>query len=491
MADNLSGLNVATRVGEGNANVMSWGNLDRAANQLYQEQKQREARGYNDYLQGQAALQKEFSNVRSADIPDVVAAYNDLKKTKQAILFDDKIKNDAVALSKAQQQAQIKEAELRQLIKGSQELKDADKVINARKVSHPDDFDEVLVKEHINDHNLPLKDRIKTGRLDVTPYLYKGVDMAKLGQWAKESAGVARALPIGEEIVAEGGYKIEKKHILRSKNPVQYADNMYKRFQTNKGGQAAAALLNQMSDTKKQQIISSFNSIPDAEFKSKWGVDKKDLVNGVLPDDKAGQYVMLDAMQYAVNNMPQETESKFRPNEAFKNEQNIKEWNRRNNITNQQKTARAGIVAGGGYNPRVHVEEIYNNGSDDENKYPIKVGGKIVDVKGREISLPDPLQDKYFDKVGGMVQRPDKVIMDNDKKNIHLIYFNGKSANEQPRIDLEESRTIPITSSIIPNFEKSFGNPKKNLSFGTQSVPSPKVVKETKTFVFPTGKKKF
>ena len=270
MADNLSGLNVATRVGEGNANIMSWGNLDRAANQLYQEQKQREARGYNDYLQGQAALQKEFANVRSADVPDVVAAYNDLKKTKQAILFDDKVKNDAISLAQKQQEAQLKEAQLRQLIQGSQELKEADKGINARKLSHPDDFDSDRIKEHLYDINLPLKERIKLGKLDSTPYLYKGVDASKLGQWAKESAGTVKAIPIGDEVVTDEGYKLEQKHILRGNNPVQYADGMYKRFQTNKGGQAASALLNQMSDVKKQQIISQFNAIPDAEFKSKW-----------------------------------------------------------------------------------------------------------------------------------------------------------------------------------------------------------------------------
>lgn len=488
MADNLVGLNLATRAGEGNANVMSWGNLDKAANQLYQEQKQREARGYNDYLQGQAALQKEFANVRSADVPDVVAAYNDLKKTKQAILFDDKVKNDAIALAQKQQEAQLKEAQLRQLIQGSQELREADKSINARKLSHPDDFDSDKIKEHLYDINLPLKERIKLGKLDSTPYLYKGVDASKLGQWAKESAGTVKAIPIGDEVVADEGYKLEQKHILRGNNPVQYADGMYKRFQTNKGGQAASALLNQMSDVKKQQIISQFNAIPDVEFKSKWGVDKNELINGVLPDDKTGQYVLLDAMQYAINNMPKEAESKFRPNEAFKTAQNIKEWNRRNNITSAQKNERASMVSNMGYNPRQHVEEIYNNGSDDNHVYPIKNG---VKVKGREIAMPDILQDKYYDKTDGRVRRPDKVIMDNDKKDIHLIFFNGKNSKGEDIVDQKKSRSIPITTGVIPDLEKTYGNPKKNLSFGNQPVSSPKAVKETKTFVFPTGKKKF
>jgi hypothetical protein len=122
------------------------------------------------------------------------------------------------------------------------------------------------------------------------------------------------------------------------------------------------------------------------------------------------------------------------------------------------------------YNPRQHVEEIYNNGSDDNNIYPIKKG---IEVKGREISMPDVLQDKYYDKVDGRVRRPDRVIMDDDKKNIHLIFFNGTESNGQPRVDQKKSRSIPVTTDIIPDLEKSFGNPKKNLSFGNQAVSSP------------------
>lgn len=470
MADNLSGLNVATRVGEGNANIMSWGNLDRAANQLYQEQKQREARGYNDYLQGQAALQKEFANVRSADVPDVVNDYNTLKKIKQSILFDEKIKSNPTLLAQKQQEANIADAQLRQRIAASQQLKESDKMLVTDMFHNSDKYDYEKRKEHSVDMNLPLSERIKLGRLDGTPYLYQGGDATKLMPLVKQAMGTQKAIPIGEEVVADDGYKIEQKHINRGNNPVQYASTMYKGMQTNKLGQYASAELSKMTPQQIATITSKFNNIPDTEFEQKWGVKKEDLVNGVLPDDKTGQYVLLDAMQYAINNMPKEAESKFRPNEAFKTAQNIKEWNRRNNITSAQKNERASMVSNMGYNPRQHVEEIYNNGSDDNHVYPIKKG---IEVKGREISMPDVLQDKYYDKVDGRVRRPDRVIMDDDKKNIHLIFFNGTEPNGQPRVDQKKSRSIPVTTDIIPDLEKSFGNPKKNLSFGNQAVSSP------------------
>lgn len=345
MANNLSGLNSATRVGEGNANVMTWGNLDRAANQLYQEQKQREARGYKDYLQGQNALQKEFANVRSADIPEIINKYNNLKKIKQTILFDEKIKNNPVLLAEKQREAQINEADLRQSIKGSQEQKETDKGVVIDMFHNSDKYDSEKRKEHSVDMNLPLSQRIKLGRLDGTPYLYQGGDSTKLMPLVRQAMGTAKPIPFGDEVVADGGYKIEQKNINRGNNPIQYASTMYKGMQTNKLGQYASAELSKMTPQQIATITSKFNNIPDAEFEQKWGVKKEDLVNGVLPDDKTGQYVLLDAMQYAVNNLPQETKSTLRPNEAFKTEQNIKEWNRRNNITSAQKSARAETVA--------------------------------------------------------------------------------------------------------------------------------------------------
>ncbi len=339
--NNAFGLNVSTGKGDGAASVLTWGNLDRTANQLYQEQKQREQRGYNDYLAGESALQKEFANVRSADVPDVVAAYNARKKLKQQMLFDEKIKKDPIQLAKKQQELNIQDAALRQLIAGSQELKETDKSINARKLSHPDDFDNDLVQQHTEDLNLPLRERMKEGRIDSTPYLYKGVDMVKLGSLAKQATGTPKTLPIGEPTVADEGYKIEQKFISRPNNPVQYAENMYKNLQTNKMGQGAATLLNQMSPVKVGQITAQFNAIPDDEFEKRWGVKKSQLVNGVLPDDKSGQYVLLDAMKYAVDNMPTDAKSEFRPNEKFRNDQNADEWDRRNGITSKQADERA------------------------------------------------------------------------------------------------------------------------------------------------------
>ena len=80
MASNLIGLNLATRAGEGGADVMTWEKSDATAKRLYAEQKQKEEQGYKEYQLGQQELAKDFSKVRSADIPDLMDRYNVLKQ---------------------------------------------------------------------------------------------------------------------------------------------------------------------------------------------------------------------------------------------------------------------------------------------------------------------------------------------------------------------------------------------------------------------------
>jgi hypothetical protein len=185
------------------------------------------------------------------------------------------------------------------------------------------------------------------GLIGDTPYRYQGVDMGKLQQISKNAMGKDVEVPFGQKTEADGGYKLEQKILLRKNNPVQYADSMYKGLQSNKYGQGARSLYNQMPEERKQQIRKQFLDIPDADFESKWGVKKENLLSMFNNDDKAGQYVMLEAMRYAVDNMPQFGESKFTPNEAFKTEQNKDEWNRRNAITSRQAASRVATVAAG------------------------------------------------------------------------------------------------------------------------------------------------
>jgi len=347
MANNMIGLNLATRTNEGGADVMTWGNLDNAAKQLYAEQKQKEAQAVKDFSLADELLKKDIGGIRSADNDEIFNKYNKVKELRKALYFDESAKKDPKKFAELQRLAQLEENDLRQSILESKEIKELDKNVTQRIFSNRDDFDDEKIPTFYQALQLPTSERRKLGLIGDTPYRSQLPDMGKLQQLSKTAMGTPKEVPFGSPLEADGGYKLEQKTLMRGNNPIQYADLMYKGLQSNKYGQGARSLYNQMPEERKQQIRKQFLDIPDADFESKWGVKKENLLSMFNNDDKAGQYVMLDAMKYAVDNMPQFGQSKFRPNEAFKTEQNKDEWNRRNAITSRQAASRAATVAAG------------------------------------------------------------------------------------------------------------------------------------------------
>jgi hypothetical protein len=124
--------------------------------------------------------------------------------------------------------------------------------------------------------------------------------------------------------------------------------------------------------------------------------------------------------------------------------------------------------------PQTIVDNIFDEGVKSNFTYQIKKGGGYI--SGKEISLPNELQEKYFDKISGNLYAPDKVIMDNDKKNIHLIYFKGVDPKTKvPRVDQEQSRTYSVNNTVIPDIGKAYGGAtySRKYLFGQKVAPNP------------------
>lgn len=345
MADNYSGANIATRQGEGEANVMQWGNTDRAINQLYQEQKTREARGYNDYLQGQQALQKEFANVRAADMPDVIKGYNDLKQTKQQMLFDNNIRNNPLLLAQKKQEANIKEAQLRQLIAGSSQMKEDDKYINQRGLVNPSEF-EISddpnkprgLALHAQHMTLPYNQRVAQGLVGATPYLYQGADLPKLEAARKMAIGTPTLVPTGEtQPVDANGEVVNNLQVLRSNKPSTVAAQLTNSFATNKGEHGASYLVNKLDPSIIKSYTDKFDAIDPAKYQTLWGEPKQALLDRIASaKTDAERYSNFSALQHAVDDLPTYGKPEPITNKAVTRSLNDAEWAKRNKITNQQ-----------------------------------------------------------------------------------------------------------------------------------------------------------
>lgn len=379
MANNLTGLNAATRIGDGIADVMTWGNLDSTANRMYAEQKQKEQQGLKEYELAQQELSKEFTKVRSADIPELSKKYDNVKRIRQEMLFNPKIKGDAIAYANKQQELNLALQDFRLGTTESAEVKELDNQLAKRLSTNRDEFDDEKVPTLFEAFKMPTSQRKEKNLIGAEPFRYTGMDMKGLASLSKSAMGSVQKVPFGQEVETDGGYNFEQKFIGRTNDPVQYATNMYKGMQTNKYTQGARAALSQMSPIQINQIQSAYNAIPDAEFEAKWGRKKEDLLKAFSanPDDKVGQYVTLDAMQYAVNNMPKEVESKRRKNDKFVDEKKYEDWLKKNKITSSQATRRAYIsrAANGKENEPVFYYDSYG---EIKEKLKGKKGGVAV-----------------------------------------------------------------------------------------------------------------
>lgn len=341
----MTGLNFATRTGEGAADVLSFGNLDAAAKRLYAEQKQKEFQGQKEYELAQQELSKEFSKVRSADVKDLMTEYDAVKRARQKLLFDPKVKNDPMAYAEAQKEARLLESQLRTAMQESAELKELDKQVSQRLSTNRDDFDDDKVPQFFNSLNMPTKERRALGLVGAEPFRFKGIDMKGFGAAAQKAMGSAVNVPYGQRKVVDGGFNYEQPMIARTNDPVQYASNLYREVSSTKNfAQGARAMYSQMTPQQMNSIVAGFQQIPDAEFEAKWGRKKEDLVKQFNnADDKVGQYVLLDAMKYATDFLPKEVAPKKEANVEFKRDQDYQDWLKKNKITDSQATKRAYI----------------------------------------------------------------------------------------------------------------------------------------------------
>ena len=467
MANNLTGLNAATRVGDGIADVMTWGNLDRAANRLYAEQKQAELTAAKSFQDADNILKKELGGIRSADEQEIFDLYKEATDARKELLFNPNIQKDVRLYAEKQRNATLKEAALRERINKSKETKKNLELVSKFDL---DDFDPERVKDYPTYLNAPTSDLEKIGATVPQYFMNQGIDLGKLGQWKKSAAGSVKEVPFGTPKEVNDGYEIEQSMISRGNDPVQYFNALASNFASKEAAYTARSLAKQMTPQQKTQIQTRFNQIPEEEFKSKWGISKQDLLNKRgSADDYANEYLVLDAMEFAVDNLPKEATPKRTPNKKFIDEVKKKEYDRRFKLQEGGKNFRASMMAkaGGQLDPNVAVDEIYDLGQETNLGYRIKAGGDLV--YGREVTLTPELESDFFDKKNGSVQRPNHTVMSHDKTKLYLVYKDSDgSVNEK------KSRVVNVPTDLKASISKNYGGTvftRKNL-FSGKSAPA-------------------
>jgi hypothetical protein len=294
--------------------------LDRYSQQLYAEQKQREAKAATENQQADAAMQKQFANVRSADVPDVINSWNKYKTLKTQMLSDKTLQKDPLKYAQAQQAANEALADTYSTINGSKDLKDLHKGLISAHAAHPDSFDDNFGTLMSTAQNLPLK-QLKASKLgDLTnadTYAYKGsnTDFQKMGNAA---AGQPKAVYQAEAPVDASGLQTKVTPYLYPNSPAQYLQSYMGALAQHKAGKDAAIAWDAIPQDQKEYVDKAYNALTPDQWLKRTGSPTPQQLVPSNPDNKAENFAIFQAKLHAISNEPKEGAPVFRTNEAKK-----------------------------------------------------------------------------------------------------------------------------------------------------------------------------
>ena len=297
---NFSGLNVATQQGEGAANVLQWQNLDRAAQQIQAQQRERERQGFNEYLAMQAGLQKELGNVRSADQQDAMQLYQKQKALKQELLFNPKVKRDPLLYNKLKNESDLATSEFYTFTRGSNELGQVFKKLPDSYLGNPSKYNEGAGEVIRGDISKPMNQLMKEG-WNESKYVYDGSDY-NLGTLLQRATGAKQKYRTAER-KSEDNLQMLQDVYEGFNNPEQFHSVLLNSFADRKAERAASLKYQELSPDNVKAVNSAFDAIPESEWK-KWGLSGKPKLFETPYESDAKKYADYTAKLYAISNIP-------------------------------------------------------------------------------------------------------------------------------------------------------------------------------------------
>lgn len=315
----------------GDENQIPWGHpyggivdvetptLDRVTQQLQQQRAARQAYEQKESQNTDELLNKEMSNVRSIDTPQVIDAYNIYKEQKKKLLFDKGLQNNPKAYAAAQQQTNASYANAMSLINKSTQLNQQGKQIAANRLAKPDAYDDEAGKMLSTYYNTPM-DKLTAAdyngqKVDLTnpdAYRYKAgnADFQKIQQAA-----------IGKPVTHydngqtdESGIQTTQHGFQYGNTPGQYRQVYLSGLAGNQANRGARYNWSQKSQQDLDSLDAAYQNSPNWQ---KLGIAPQQLPP-YNPNDPVGNEATFQAKQYLVNMNPAEVKASVTTNQGAK-----------------------------------------------------------------------------------------------------------------------------------------------------------------------------
>jgi len=291
--------------------------LDRWAQQLYVEQKQRQAKQQQEDAILDANVQKEVGKARSVDAPEIIQAYNDFKQGKIRLLRDKNLQKDPLAFNQAQQKILQDYQRVLTTANRSAELKDMQKQLTADRIRNPMAYSDDFGTRMSTLMNTPISGVTNHQAYgDLTNwdnYRYQGsnTDLAKM---VKEGVGLPHKIP-GKEQLVDNGLQFKTPVYEYANTPAQVKDYLLGAMALHQSGRDAAYQWDHTPEKEIQETIKAYQELPK-DYWDKIGLSGPQDLMPKNPDNKAENYASLLAMKDAVARFPKEGTPLYRRNEA-------------------------------------------------------------------------------------------------------------------------------------------------------------------------------
>lgn len=285
--------------------------LDKLSNDLYIEQKQRQAKQAQDNAVLDNSMQKEFANVKAADVPLVIDSYGKYKEAKKKLLFDKDLQKDPKKYAQAQQEANELLANTYSTINGSREQKEKEKGLLAAHQAHPDSFDDNFGALLSTAQKTPLS-QLQSHQLgDLSSsdtYAYKGsnTDFQKIN---KEAAGTAQNRYSDDVAIDQQGLQRLKTPYFSLNSPTQYYQSYMGALSQHKAGRDAAYAFDQLTPDQIEYVNKEYDALPADYWLKTTGSDKPQVLIPTNPGNKAEQFAIFQAKLHALHNVPEKRTS--------------------------------------------------------------------------------------------------------------------------------------------------------------------------------------
>lgn len=292
--------------------------LDRTAQQLYLQQKTREANQQRENQALDQMMQKDFANIRAVDTPDVVKSYNDYKALKKNLYFNKDLQRDPLKYNQAQQLANQAFVDMQNQINRSKEIKEMTKTMTTDRFKNPDAYADDYGQRASILMNTPisnLQNHPQYGDLtNWDNYRYQGSN-TNFNDIVNKVYGKPNKIVGKEEPLDKLGLQFRSPVYEYGTPPAQVYEGLVNSLD-HKTERDAAFKWKQLSPDVIQKVEEDYAKIPQQKWEQMGlsGPQKIDLRGG----SDAEKYMRLLSMQNAINTNPRLVNYENRTSEKAK-----------------------------------------------------------------------------------------------------------------------------------------------------------------------------